>query len=166
LPSTFSRTLDTDFVECQAVLGKEKSPSRRRGDGDDTFAECLPASTRQRICQQGPFVGFFAECSVWHSAKHASLPSANALPLGKEAIPVLMFWIFAECYGPDTRQSPSLPSVTLGKVTSTHLFNLYFLFHPDKQKIHHRYYHIYTSQILSHIYITDIITDISIQHKH
>jgi hypothetical protein len=29
---------------------------------------------------------------------------------------------FAECYGPNTRQRTSLPSVTLSKVTSIHLF--------------------------------------------
>ena len=40
LPSTFFRVLDTDFAECQAVLGKENPPSRRRGDRDGVFAEC------------------------------------------------------------------------------------------------------------------------------
>jgi hypothetical protein len=67
-------------------------------------------------------------------------------------IPVPRYWFLAECYGPDTRQTPSLPSVTLGKVNNTHLFICFFLFHPNKQKIHHRYYHIYhiyTSQISS-----------------
>jgi hypothetical protein len=76
-------------------------------------------------------------------------------------------YLFAECHGPDTRQRNYndtlvlvvyrvlLPQhstkalfaecVTLDKVTSTHIFYLFFLFHPDKQKIHHRYYHIYTS---------------------
>jgi hypothetical protein len=46
----------------------------------------------------GPFVSFFAECSAWHSAKRASLPSARATTLGKEAIPVPRYWFFAECY--------------------------------------------------------------------
>jgi hypothetical protein len=41
LPSTFSRALDKDFAECQEVLGKEKSSSRRRDDGDGVFVECL-----------------------------------------------------------------------------------------------------------------------------
>jgi hypothetical protein len=85
-----------------------------------------------------------------------SLPSARDITLGKEPIPVPRYWFFAECYGLDTRQSTSLPSVTLGKVTSTHLFYLFSLFHPNKQNIFHRY-HIYTSQI---------ITDIYSQHKH
>jgi hypothetical protein len=120
-----------------------------------TFAECLTDSTRQRIHQRGPHVWYFAEYFVWHSAKHASLPSVRATTLGKEPIPVPRSWFFVECYGPDTRQSTSLSSVTLGKVTSTHLFNLFFLFYPYKQKIFHRY-HIYTSQI---------ITDIYSQHK-
>jgi hypothetical protein len=127
-----------------------------------------PGWRRRRLCRvsagqhsaknpsAGPHVRFFAECFIWHSAKCASLPSARATTLGKKPIPVPRSWFFAECYGPDTRQSTSLPSVTLGKVTSTHLFLFVFLFHPNKQKIFHRY-HIYTSQI---------ITDINIQHKH
>jgi hypothetical protein len=131
-------------------------------DKDGSFAECflihsaknLPlcrvstTCTRQRSRQMGPHVRYFAECLVWHSAKRASLPSARAITLGKEPIPVPRSWFFAECYGPDTRQSTTLPSVTLGKVTSTYLFYLFSLFHPKK-----RY-----SQI-SHIYITD-------HHRH
>jgi hypothetical protein len=70
-----------------------------------TFAECLPDSTRQRIRQRGPHVRYFAECFVWHSTKRASLPSVRATTLGKEPIPVSRSWFFAECYGPDTRQS-------------------------------------------------------------
>jgi hypothetical protein len=139
---------------------------------DDTrqrvnFAECLPSSTRQRfnLCRvppgtlgkepamEGPHVRFFAECSVRHSAKRASLPSANDITLGKVPKPVPRYLLFVECYDPDTRQSTSLPSVTLGKVTSMYLFYLFFVFHPHKQKI-------------SHIYITDIITNINSQHKH
>jgi hypothetical protein len=116
-----------------------------------TFAKCLPDSTRQRIRQRGPHVRYFVECLVWHSTKRASLPSARAITLGKEPIPVPRSWFFAECYGPDTRQRASLSSVTLGKVTSTHLFYLFSLFHPNKQKIFHRY-HIYTSQIIIDIY--------------
>jgi hypothetical protein len=85
----------------------------------------------------GPFVSFFAECSWRHSAKLASLPSARATTLGKEALSVLRCCFSAECYGLDTWQSTSLPSVTLGKVTSIHLFNLFLLFHPNKQNISH-----------------------------
>jgi hypothetical protein len=44
---------------------------------------------------------------------------------------------FAECYDLDTRQSTSLPNVTLGKVTSIPPFYLFLIFHPNKQKISH-----------------------------
>jgi hypothetical protein len=77
-----------------------------------------------------------------------SLPSTRARALGKEVILVPRYWFFAECYGPNTRQRTSLTSVTLGKVTSIHLFYLFFLLHPKKQKISH-IHHIYTSQISS-----------------
>jgi hypothetical protein len=91
-----------------------------------------------------PFVRFVVECSIRHSAKRASLPSVRATTLDKEAIPVPRFCFSVECYDSDTRQNTSLPSVTLGKVTSIHIFYLFFLFHPNKQKIphiHHRYHH-------------------------
>jgi hypothetical protein len=39
--NAFSRTLGTDFAECQRVLDKEKRPSWRWGDGYGAFAECL-----------------------------------------------------------------------------------------------------------------------------
>jgi hypothetical protein len=66
----------------------------------------------------GPFVSTFAECTRRHSAKVASVPSAEAIALGKETLPVTRCAIFAEYYALDTQQSTSLPSVTLGKVTS------------------------------------------------
>jgi hypothetical protein len=127
-----------------------------------TFAECLSRSTRQRIhlcrvpsgilgkepVREGPHVRLFAECSVWHSAKPASLPSARDITLGKVTKPVPRFLLFAECYDPDTRQSASLSSVTLGKVTSIYLF-ICFLYsiHTNKRYhiyityIYHRYHH-------------------------
>jgi hypothetical protein len=134
-----------------ATLGKE-----------DIFAECLPGSTRQSrlLCRvpvgtlgkeparEGPHVRLFAECSVRHSAKPTSLPSASDITLGKKPKPVPRSVLFTECYDPDTRQSASLPSVTLSKVTSIYHFYLFFVFHPHKQKISH-IYHIYTSQISS-----------------
>jgi hypothetical protein len=98
-----------------------------------TFAECLPDSTQQKIRQRGPHVRYFAECLVWHSAKRASLPSARAITLGREPIPVPRSWFFTECYGSDTRQRVALLSVTLGKVTSTHLF--YVLYHMHYQHV-------------------------------
>jgi hypothetical protein len=103
------------------------------------FAECLPSSTRQRARQGG------SPCQV--------LCRVLCAALGKVPKPVPMSLLFAECYDPDTRQSTYLPSVTLGKVTSIYLFYLFFIFHPHKQNI-------------SHIYITDIITNINSQHKH
>jgi hypothetical protein len=136
-----------------------------------TFAECLPRSTRQRIhlCQvpsgtlgkeparEGPHVRLFAECSVRHSTKSTSLPSASDITLGKVPKPVPRFLLFAECYDPDTRQRGSLPSVTLGKVTSIYLFLFVFCI-PSTQTKDITY--------ISHIYITNIIKNINSQHKH
>ena len=128
------------FAECQGALGKEKRPLRRRL----TETAALPSvngDTRQRR--------YLCRVSSWqHSAKPTSLPSASDITLGKEPKPVPRSVLFAECYDPDTRQRASLPSVTLGKVTSIYLFYLFFVFHPHKQKISH-IYHIYTSQISS-----------------
>jgi hypothetical protein len=63
LPSTFSRALGTDFVECQTVLGKEKPSSRCRGDRDSVFAECLRWHSAKKL--------LFAECLLIHSAQNA-----------------------------------------------------------------------------------------------
>jgi hypothetical protein len=134
------------FAECQRTLGKEKQPLRRRLTETAYLPSVQGDSTRQRIRQRGPHVRYFAECLVWHSAKRASLPSVRAITLGKEPIPVPRSWFFTECYGPDTRQSTSLPSVTLGKVTSTHLFLFVFPISSKQTKD--------ISQI-SHIYITN-----------
>jgi hypothetical protein len=67
-----------------------------------------------------------------HSAKRLyrcpgvpSLPSAMIWTLRKAALPVPRCAFFAECYDLDTRQSTSLPSVTLGKVTSIPFFNCF-----------------------------------------
>jgi hypothetical protein len=121
-----------------------------------TLCRVSPGQHSAKDPSVGPHVRFFVECCIGHSAKRTSLSSAIATALGKEPIPMPRSWFFAECYGPNTRQSTSLPSVTLSKVTSTHLFFLFFLFHPNKQKIFHRY----------HIYTSHIIIDINIQHKH
>jgi hypothetical protein len=129
------------------------------------FAECLQDSTRQRIRQRGPRVRYFAKCLLWHSAKRASLPSARAITLGKELIPVPRSWFFAECYGSDTRQSNPLPSVTLGKVTSTHLFYLFFQtnkrYFTNITYIHHRSSQTYIANTNS----INTNYNISIQHK-
>jgi hypothetical protein len=137
-----------------------------------TFAECLLIHSAKKLplCRvstdlhsakdppMDPFVRFFVECSMRHSAKFASLPSARATTLGKEALPMPRYWSSAECYGPDTRQSTSLLSVTLGKVTSIHLFYLFFLFNPNKQKIPHIHH-------IDHIYITYIHHRYHHRHK-
>jgi hypothetical protein len=172
------KTLGKCFTECrtrQRGLGKvvcrvpESTRQRKAvvtalGDGDGVFAECHMRHSAKKLplpsvdltalgkesAKGGPHVRYFAECLIWHSAKRASLSSAIDITLGKEHIPVSRSWFFVECYDPDTRQSTSLPSVTLGKVTSIHIFYLFFIFHPNKQKIPH-IYHIYTSQISSQI---------------
>jgi hypothetical protein len=162
LPSTFSRALGKEVCRVPRSTRQRKAPVTVTGDGDSVFAECLSRSTRQRIhlcrvpsgtlgkepAREGPHVRLFVECSVRHSAKPASLQSARDITLGKVTKPVPRFLLFAECYDPDTRQSASLPSVILGKVTSIYLFYLFFVFHTHKQKISH-IYHIYTSQISS-----------------
>jgi hypothetical protein len=131
------------------TLGKEVS-----------FVECLPGSTRQRIllcrvplgtlgkepAREGPHVRFFAECPKWHSAKPTSLPSASDITLGKEPKPVPRSALFAECYDPDTRQSDQyIPFLFVFCIPSTQIEDITYI---------------------SHIYITDIITDINSQHKH
>jgi hypothetical protein len=87
LLSTFSRALGTDFTECQVVLDKEKPPSRRRGDGDDVFAECLLMHSAKKLplCRvptgqrstkdpsAGPFVSLFAECCSTGTRQSVSL---------------------------------------------------------------------------------------------
>jgi hypothetical protein len=137
---------------------QRKAAVTATGDGDGVFAECPRRHSANKLTLSSvgltaldkestrgvPPVRYFVECLLWHSTKRGSLPSARATTLGKEPISVPTSWFFAECYGSDTRQSTSLSSVTLGKVTSRHLFYLFSLFHPNKQKIFHRY-HIYTS---------------------
>jgi hypothetical protein len=150
LPSTFYWALDKDFAECHSVLGKQKPPSRRLvtktvplpsvlGDTRqrDYLSECSPAQHSATSPPTGPFVSFFTECSGRHSAKLASLPSVRTTTLGKEALLVPRCSFFAECYGSDTRQRTSL-----GKVTNIHLFNLFLLFHPNKQNISHNIIYI------------------------
>jgi hypothetical protein len=119
-----------------------------------TFTECLPDSTRQKIRQRGPHVRYFAECLVWNSAKPASLPSARAITLGKEPIPVPRSWFFAECY---TRQSDQYTP---------------FLFFPYSIQTNKRYFtditYIHHRSSQTYIANTNSIntnSDISIQHK-
>jgi hypothetical protein len=121
LPSTFSRWL----CRVPGSTRQRKAAVTTPGDGDDvfaesqvtldkgvTFVECLPDSTRQRIRQRGLHVRYFVECFVWHSAKRAFAECQSHYTRQRTYIPVLRSWFFAECCGP----------VTLGKVTSIHLF--------------------------------------------
>jgi hypothetical protein len=105
---------------------------------------CQP-STRQRGHQWAPL--------------SVPLPSARAIALGKEALPIPRCSFFGECYDLDTRQRTSLPSVTLDKVTSIHLFYSFFIFHPNKQKISHNHHR-------DHIYITYLTKNINQTSSH
>jgi hypothetical protein len=127
-----------------------------------------PPPLRRHPFPSVPLSVTLPSASVWHSAKRASLLSARATTLGKEPIPVPRSWFFAECYGSDTRQSTSLPSVTLGKATNMHLFicfpysiqtnKRYFT---DITYIHHRSSQTYIANTNS----INTNSDISIQHK-
>jgi hypothetical protein len=105
LPSNFFRHSAQTLPSAKQYSAKK---SRCHGAGVTETAS-LPSvlgDTRQRsyLCRvcwpwhsakdpsAGPFVGFFAECSLWHSAKRVSLPSARASTLGKETIPVPTYW--------------------------------------------------------------------------
>jgi hypothetical protein len=119
---------DGDFTECHLIHLAKMLPLCRVSNSPHS-AKGLPAR---------PFVSHFIECSWRHSVKLASLPSASATTLGKEALPVPRCCFFAECYDLGTPQSDQYTP-----------FNLFLLFHPHKQKISH-IYHRY------HIIITDI----------
>jgi hypothetical protein len=121
------------------------------------FAECLPGSTRQRIhfcrvplgtlgkepAREGPHARLFAKCSMRHSAKPTSLPSASDITVDKEPKSVPRSVFFAECY---TRQSDQyIPFLFVFCIPSTQTEDITYI---------------------SHIYITDIITHINSQHKH
>jgi hypothetical protein len=117
---------------------------------DSLFAECSPDQHSAKRSPVGPFVSFFIDCICRHSTKLASLPSAKATTLDKEALPVPRCAFFAECYNLETQQSDRLP-----------LLYLFFLFHPNKQKIYHiiitytsHRYHIIITYIIETTYIT------------
>jgi hypothetical protein len=146
---------EVTFAECLLIHSAKKLslPSVCRPALDKEFVSGSLCQVLCRVLYMALGKAYlFTEC---HSpdTRQRNYTSAQVLVVCR----VLLPWhsakaFFAEC---NTRQSDQYTP-----------FYLFFLFHPDKQNIHHRYYHIYTSQILSHIYITDIITDISIQHKH
>jgi hypothetical protein len=90
LLSTFCRALDKDFVECNLVIGKEKSLSWRQMMVTETLLSVLH-DNRQRLplCQVsvvltlgkdapvGPFASSFAKCIRRHSTKALCLSSAR-----------------------------------------------------------------------------------------
>jgi hypothetical protein len=127
------------FAECPLYKHSTKKPNV--GPFTRAFAERIRWHSAKGS-PAGPFVSTFAECTRRHSAKVTSLLSGKARALGKKALPVSRCAFFAECCDLDTRQNTSLPSVTLGKVTSIPLFYLFF-YSIQKQKLYH-------------IYITDI----------
>jgi hypothetical protein len=126
-----------------------------------------------------PFASSVAKCIRWRSTKASSLlsalggtwqSSAKATTLGKEALPVPRCAFFAESYDLNTRQSTSLSSVTLDKVTNIPLF-IHFYYYIQKIKdishIHH-IYHIYITYLTKTINLinqTSSNTKISLQHS-
>jgi hypothetical protein len=180
------------FAECQGALGKEKQPLWRRvtetkslpsvpGDTRQRSSLCRVSArrhwtknkslssatwdTRQRTRQRGSPCQVLCRVLVTALSKRMilcrvseTLHSAKNLYRcpGLGSLPSAVL---------DTPQSTSLLSVTLVKVTSRNLFYLFFIFHPNKQKISHIHhiYHIYTSQISSQTYIAN--ANINIHHK-
>jgi hypothetical protein len=151
LPSTFCRaldkefaechlTLDKEFVECHLTLGKEKSPSRRQVTVTDPLPSVFYHGPRQRVLQWAPLP--------------VPLLSALATALDKDGFAGSQVSFFGECHGQHSAKMalpiprfPSLPSVTLGKVTRMSLFYLFLLFYPNKQKI----YIIHITLYINHI---------------
>jgi hypothetical protein len=125
-------------------LGKEKQPLRRRVTETESLPSvCLTALSKESA-RGVPMSGTLS--SAWYGTRQSVLLCRVPEPL--HSVKNLY-----RC--PSLGSLPSAMVPTLGKVTSRHLFYLFSLFHPNKQKIFHRY-HIYTSQI---------ITDIYSQHK-
>jgi hypothetical protein len=82
-----------------------------------------------------------------------------SVTLGKVCFQATLASYLAEYYGCCTRQRPSLPSATLGKMTRATLFIYLYIFHQNRQKIHIKHHiHIInitckaaTTQISSHV---------------
>jgi hypothetical protein len=142
------------FAECQRALGKEKQPLRRR------VTETATLPSVPGVCPATLGKGcIFAECHLRHSVKNPleRVPMSGSLPNARSGTrqSVLLCRVSETlhsaknlCRCPGLDSVPSVMALTLGKVTSMHLFYLFFVFHPHKQKISH-VYHIYTSQISS-----------------
>jgi hypothetical protein len=98
------------FAECSLYRHSTKSISLPSVLGDtrqrvSIFTECPPDLHSSKRSPTGPFVSNFGECTRRHSTKVASLPSAKATAVSKEALPVPRPTFFVECYDLDTRQS-------------------------------------------------------------
>jgi hypothetical protein len=78
----------------------------------------------------------------------ACLSSVSAIALVKEFLPVPRRAFFAKGYGHGTRQSTSLLSVTLGKVTRIPLFYLFFAISSKQTKNISHNHHIYITYII------------------
>jgi hypothetical protein len=148
LPSTFYQALDKDFAECQSVLDKEKRSSRHRVTETTPLSSVL-GDTRQRsyLCRVPPNT---------LDKEVTSLLSVYRRALGQGSTNGSLCQVLCRVSGPQQLAKklyrcpgigylPSVMALTLGKVTSVHIFYLFFLFHPSKQKIPH-IHHIYTSQ--------------------
>jgi hypothetical protein len=120
------RTVHRQRLLCRVLFIRH---STKKSRCHDAFFEChlIHSAKRIPLCQlstSGHFVSFFAECSRRHSTKK-----------------------LYRC--PGVLSLPSAMTLTLGRVTSIHLFYLFLLFHPNKQKISHIIitYITYTSHI-------------------
>jgi hypothetical protein len=133
------------FAECQTALGKEKQPlqhqvtetaslrvSRVALNKGVTFAECCRSDTRQR--------SHLCRVPLGHSVKNPPerVPLSVSVPIvpGGTRQSVLLCRVSGTLHSAkNLYRCPglgSLPSVTLGKVTSRVLFYLFFIFHPHK----------------------------------
>jgi hypothetical protein len=144
LPSTFLGHLAKLFTECQRALGKEKQSLRRRVTETASLPSVCLTALGKESARGVPMSGTLP--SAWYDTRQRVLLCQVPEPLHSAKN---LYWC------PALGSLPSVMVLTLGKVTSTHLFYLFSLFHPNKQKIFHRY----------HIYTSEIITDIYSQHK-
>jgi hypothetical protein len=98
---------------CRVPVGTQqrKVAVMTPGNGDGAFAECLPACTRQRVCQRGPLSS---------SLLSALGGTRQSLLLCRVSGPQHSAKKLYRC--PDVASLPSAMVLTLGKVTSIYLF--------------------------------------------
>jgi hypothetical protein len=152
----FLRHSANRFAECQGALGKEKQPLRRRMM-ETTSLLSVPGDTRQR--------SYLCRVSAWqHSSKNPPEGSPCQV-LCRVPVPLNSVKNLYRC--PGLGSLPSAMSLTLGKAPLCRVshsakwpvYTFFICFYiPSKQTKDTTY--------TSHIYITDIITNINIQHKH